>query len=204
MRCGPTWPRSGEQLPSPHTFWGAQGGVSTRPLCICGVRNVWGQPHPSLQEAEERRSCQTPQSSPTRLFRDQKKPATNSHLLVATAKIPKGDAGRGGIVLEFGGNMGEDLGAEPWGPSQEQMVQGPVPALSQWGSAAPSKFKKTSARSQPLLLLEWVAVTPTLPCAPILNSVIFSSRFGSQNLPGFHSSLHTCSPTPGLSFVALK
>lgn len=150
LRSDPTWPRSGEQLPSPHTLWGAQGGQDLLLVHLWGWECVGtfpsqpAEPDSALGRGE--RSCQTPQRcrAAPRGFFGPEKAAINFQLLVTTAEIPEGDCWERKSSVGIGGSTGEDLGAEPWSTAREQMAAGSPagasPALSQCGSAAPRKF----------------------------------------------------------------
>lgn len=141
LRCDPTWPRSGEQLPSPHTLWGAQGGQHSPLVDLWGrecVGTFPSQPaEPDSALGRGGRSCQTPPRGAEQhreAFLDPKKAAVNFHLLVATAKIPEGGCWERRSSVGMSGNTGEDRGAEPrsrWLQEPWQEPAQPCPSVDQ-------------------------------------------------------------------------
>lgn len=147
LRCDPTWPRSGEQLPSPHTLWGAQGGQRSPLVHLWGrecVGTFPSQPaEPDSALGRGGRSCQTPpqrcRAAPRGFFG----PKKSSRKLPPPCGHCKNSRGRLLGEEEFWWNRWEH-GMGSWCRVQEPLAAGSLagasPALSQCGSAAPSKF----------------------------------------------------------------
>lgn len=135
-------------------------------------------------------------SSTTRLFLGQKPlPPSCDHCENSQGRL-LGIVGTQERILEH--IPGAD-GCRSPGRSQPSPVPG-------WIKQLPVSFKQLQLIPKSLLLLEWVAVKPALPCTAILNSVMFSFKifFPKPAWFLFFSSYLQSHPRTELSFVAVK